>query len=86
MGENGKNEPKQQKKSEKRQQKPKNKNKKHTHTWRRKRAERGTGRGNGGPLLEGSSGLTHYFVGRGDFLSLSVTFTIRKLEEDSYFA
>ena len=32
--------------------------------------------------MEGSSGLTHYFVGRGDFLSLSVTFTIRKLEED----
>ena len=34
--------------------------------------------------LEGSSGLTHYFVGRGaGFLSLSpVTFAIRKLEED----
>ena len=35
--------------------------------------------------MEGSSGLTRYFVGREDFLSLSlssVTFTIRKLEED----
>lgn len=32
----------------------------------------GLGRGAGGHLVEGSSGLTRYFVGREDFLSLSL--------------
>lgn len=50
-------------------------NSKNKNTRRGNRAERWTGKGSGRSsflLVEGSSGLTRYFVVRGDFLSLSL--------------